>query len=131
MNNERTRRVGEQVKRTLGELIQRELRDPRVGWVTITAVNVTSDFSHATVYFTLFGEGSSVEDTLKALDHSAGFLRSRLSKSLQLRTVPLLHFKHDESVEHGSDMESLIDQVVAEDLSKHDSNHDLDQQEEQ
>lgn len=118
MDNGRTRRVGEQVKRTLGELIQRELRDPRVGWVTITAVNVTSDFSHATVYFTLFGEDSSVEETLKALDHSAGFLRSRLSKSLQLRTVPLLHFRHDESVEHGSDMESLIDKVVAEDASR-------------
>ncbi len=119
MNSERTRRVGEQIKRDLGEIIQRELRDPRVGWVTITAVQPTPDFSHATVYFTLFGEGSSVEQTLKALDHSAGFLRSRLSKSLKLRTVPLLHFKHDKSVEHGSHMEELIDQVVAEDLSRH------------
>ncbi len=119
MNNERTRRVGEQVKRALGELIQRELRDPRLGWVTITAVKVTPDFSHANVYFTLFGEDSSVENTLKALEHSAGFLRSKLSKSLKLRTVPLLHFKHDESVERGSHMESLIDQVVAEDVSRH------------
>lgn len=110
--NSRQRKVGEQVKRTLGELIQREIRDPRLGWVTITAVDITTDFSHATIYFTTFGEDSSVEDTMLALDSAAGFLRSKLSKSLKLRTVPQLHFKHDESVEYGSRMERVLEYIV-------------------
>ena len=115
----RSRRVGEQIKRGIGELIQRELRDPRLQWVTVTAVKVTPDFSHATIYFTILGEATAVDEALRGLERSAGFLRSKLGKQLKMRIVPQLHFKHDESVERGSYMETLIDQVVAEDQSHH------------
>lgn len=115
----RSRRVGEQIKRGIGELIQRELRDPRLQWVTVTAVQVTPDFSHATIYFTVLGEATAVDEVLRGLERSAGFMRTKLGKQLKMRIVPQLHFKHDESVERGSYMETLIDQVVAEDQSHH------------
>ncbi len=115
----RTRKVGEQIKRGLGELIQRELRDPRLQWVTVTAVQVTPDFSHATIYFTVLGGVKDLEQTLKGLEKSEGYMRTKLGKLLKMRIVPQLHFKHDESIERGSYMETLIDQVVAEDQAHH------------
>lgn len=115
----RSRKVGEQIKRGIGELIQRELRDPRLQWVTVTAVQVTPDFSHATLYFTVLGGVKDLEQTLKALAHSEGYMRTKLGKLLKMRIVPQLHFKYDESVERGSHMETLIDEIVAEDESKH------------
>ncbi len=119
MSSDRARKVGEQIKRGLGELIQRELRDPRLQWVTLTAVRVTPDFSHATLYFTVLGEKTGLDQTLKVLEKSEGFMRTRLGKLLKMRIVPQLHFKYDESIEHGSYMETLIDEVVAEDRSHH------------
>ena len=119
MASDRARKVGEQIKRGLGELIQRELRDPRLQWVTLTAVRVTPDFSHATLYFTVLGEKTGLDQTLKVLEKSEGFMRTRLGKLLKMRIVPQLHFKYDESIEHGSYMETLIDEVVAEDRSHH------------
>ncbi len=118
-DNGRSRRVGEQIKRGIGELIQRELRDPRLQWVTVTAVQVTPDFSHATIYFTILGDSTPVNEALQGLERSSGFLRTKLGKQLKMRIVPQLHFKHDESIERGSYMETLIDEVVAEDHSHH------------
>lgn len=115
----RARKVGEQIKRGVGELIQRELRDPRLQWVTLTAAQVTPDFSRATLYFTVLGGAEDLDQTLKALQRSEGYMRTKLGKLLKMRIVPQLHFKHDDSVERGSYMETLIDQVVAEDQSHH------------
>lgn len=115
----RSRKVGEQIKRGIGELVQRELRDPRLQWVTVTAVQVTPDFSHATIYFTVLGGAKDLDQTLKALEKSEGYMRTKLGKLLKMRIVPQLHFKHDESVERGSYMETLIDEVVAEDRAHH------------
>ncbi|MBT6880491.1 MAG: 30S ribosome-binding factor RbfA [Gammaproteobacteria bacterium] len=119
--NGRARRVGEQIKRGIGELIQRELRDPRLQWVTVTAVQVSPDFSHATIFFTVLGGVKDLQETVKTLEHSSGYLRTKLGKQLKMRIVPLLHFKYDESVERGSYMESLIENVVSEDESHHPS----------
>ncbi len=119
MSSDRARKVGEQIKRGIGELIQRELRDPRLQWVTVTAVQVTPDFSHATLYFTVLGGVEDLDQTLKALQKSEGYMRTKLGKLLKMRIVPQLHFKHDDSIERGSYMETLIDQVVAEDRSHH------------
>ncbi len=116
--NGRTQRVAEQIKRELGMLVQRELRDPRLGWVNITAVRVTADLSHANVFFTVIGENTDVEASLQTLQRSAGFLRSKISKILKARTTPQLHFQHDESVERGSYMESLLDSLAEEDQKK-------------
>lgn len=111
----RTRRVAEQIQRELAEIIRLELKDPRVGMITLTDVEVTADYSHAKVYFTIFGDEAKAASTQSALDHAAGFLRSELAHRLKFRTVPQLHFRYDTSVERGMRLSSLIDQAVASD----------------
>ncbi len=107
----RSERVNDQVQRDLSEIIRSELKDPRVGMVTITGVEVTPDYAHATVFFTLMTGKSSVEDTLFGLRKSAGFLRSELGKRIKIHQIPELHFKYDESLERGISLSALIDQA--------------------
>ena len=104
----RPQRLGDQIQRELSDLVQRELRDPRVGMITITAVDVSPDFSHAKVLFTIF-EKDKLADTVEGLRRSAGFLRSQLAKRLKLYTTPQLRFEYDESVERGDRLSRLID----------------------
>ncbi len=109
----RGRRIADQIQRELSEIIRLELKDPRVGLVTITDVEVSQDNAHAKVFVTSFGEPVQQEAALRALDHAAGFLRTTLSKRLKLRTVPQLHFLYDVSVERGMHLSRLIDDAVA------------------
>jgi len=113
----RTRRVGEQIQRELAQLIQFEVKDPRVQWVTISSVKVTRDFSHATVYFTVLGkDADEVDASVEAgLFKAAGYLRKELGHRIKLRTIPQLHFKYDDSTERGNKLVHLIDQAVASD----------------
>ena len=111
----RARRIAEQIQRELADLIRLELKDPRVGMVTLTEVEVSRDLSHAKVYFTLLGDAERVAEAGAGLGHAAGYLRSELSHRLQLRTVPELHFAHDASVENGMRLSQLIDRAVAAD----------------
>jgi ribosome-binding factor A len=104
-------RVGDQIQRDLSELIPREVKDPRVGFVTISSVQVTPDYAHATVYFTvLSGDGESSEE---GLNQAAGFLRNAIFKKLHIHTVPTLHFVFDRTTERASDMNALIAKAVA------------------
>jgi len=104
-------RVADQIQRDLAELIARELKDPRVGMVTINAVEVTPDYAHAKVFFSLL-TGDPAE-TLQGLNTAAGFLRSGLFKRLHIHTVPTLHFVFDRTTERASDMNALIAKAVA------------------
>ena len=104
-------KVADQIQRDLTELIARELKDPRVGMVTIQAVEVTPDYAHAKVYFSLL-VGDPVE-TAEALNQAAGFLRNGLFKRLHIHTVPTLHFHFDRTTERAADMNALIAQAVA------------------
>lgn len=111
-NSSRAGRIADQIQRELAELVRSELKDPRVGLVTITAVEVSADYHHARVFVTtLMGEGA-IESALEGLGHASGFLRSRLAGSLRTRTVPELHFVYDESVERGTRLSRLIDEAV-------------------
>jgi ribosome-binding factor A len=112
-NPQRLRRVADQIQRELSELLRSELKDPRVGMVTLTGVEVSPDFAHAKIFFTLLGEADSLSQTQEGLKHAAGFLRSRLGARLRLRVVPELHFHHDPSVERGVRLSQLIDAAVA------------------
>ncbi len=104
-------RVADQIQRDLAELIARELKDPRVGMVTINAVEVTPDYAHAKVYFSLLtGDPQQTQD---ALNHAAGHLRNGLFKRLHIHTVPTLHFIFDRTTERASDMNALIAKAVA------------------
>ena len=107
----RSFKVADQIQRDLTELIARELKDPRVGMVTIQAVEVTPDYAHAKIYFSLL-VGDPVETT-EALNQAAGFLRNGLFKRLQIHTVPTLHFLFDRTTERAADMNALIAQAVA------------------
>jgi len=108
----RSSRLAEQIQRDLSDLIRLEVRDPRVGLVTVTEVEVSRDLSHAKVYVTSLAGAGQAAHSIQALQHAAGFLRTRLAQGLKARTVPELHFVYDESVERGIKLSRLIDQAV-------------------
>ena len=112
---QRSRRVEEQIQRLLAELVRREVKDPRVGPVTITAVEVSRDLSHAKVYFLPFDARRSATEVGAALASAAGFLRVHLKKQLQMRHVPELHFIPDETIDRAARLSALIDAAVARD----------------
>ncbi|MBC7619277.1 MAG: 30S ribosome-binding factor RbfA [Candidatus Saccharibacteria bacterium] len=104
-------RVADQIQRDLTDLIARDLKDPRVGMVTIQAVEVTPDYAHAKVFFSLLmGDPVACE---AGLNQAAGFLRSGLFIRLHIHTVPTLHFQFDRTTEKAADMNALIAQAVA------------------
>ena len=120
----RTQRIGDQMQRELSQLIQREIKDPRVGLVTVTAVEVSRDLSNAKVFVTVMGreadDASSVEESRKVLQGAAGFLRMQLGKAMQLRTIPQLRFHYDASIRRGVELSALIERAVAEDQLRDD-----------
>ena len=113
----RTQRIADQMQRELALLIQREVRDPRVGMITVTATEVSRDLAHAKVFITLMGEATEEDIALNlaALKDAAGFLRVQLGRTMKLRSIPQLHFHYDESVRRGVHLSSLIERAVAQD----------------
>lgn len=113
---QRTDRIADQIQRELSQVLQFELKDPRVGMVTVQDVTVSRDLSYAEVYFTLLGEDAEAgHEAEKVLTGAAGFLRSRLAQSLNTRTTPKLRFHYDETPERAAGLSRLIDQARAED----------------
>lgn len=117
----RTQRVADFVRKELGQLLQFEMRDPRVGMVSITDVEVSRDLAHARVYVTVMGceDRDSASEPLAVLNKAAGFLRSQLAKVSTMRTVPHLRFYFDESIQRGEHLSSLIEQAIASDEEHH------------
>ena len=107
----RSYKEADQIQRDLAELIQRELKDPRVGMVTLQGVEVTPDYAHAKVYFSVLT--GDPEQTQEALNHAAGHLRNGLFKRLHIHTVPTLHFIYDRTQERAADMNALIAKAVS------------------
>jgi len=110
-DNPRARRLGEQIQRELTELLRRDVKDERIGNVTITAVDVTGDLRTARVYYLIFGKDGPDPKVQRGLESAAGFLRNALSKSLMIRYTPTLSFELDTSIEHGVRLAQLIDSV--------------------
>ncbi len=113
MGTARLARIADQVQRELAELIRLELRDPRVRLVTITAVELSRDQSHAKVFFTTLGSAEEAKACAEGLSRAAGFLRAGLAHRLSTRSVPELHFAYDESIERGVKLSRLIDEALA------------------
>ncbi len=111
----RSQRVAEQIRRELAELIRLEVKDPRVGFITLTDVEITPDYAHAKVFFTSMRGEEGLDEILVGLRRASGFLRRELGKRVRIHTLPELHFQYDSSVERGSRMSQLIDEVVRED----------------
>jgi ribosome-binding factor A len=107
-------RVADQIQKDLAELIAFELKDPRVGMVTLSEVQLTPDYAHAKVFFTTFKDDpETIKQTLQGLQKAAGFLRNELGKRLHIHTLPQLHFVHDTSTMRGMALSALIDQANA------------------
>ena len=112
----RGQRISDLIQRELSLIIQKEMRDPRVGMVTINEVKVSRDLSYANIYVTFMGlEDDSVEQGLDTLNHAGGYLRSQLSAVLNTRTTPKLRFFYDETVVSGREISNLIDQAIKRD----------------
>jgi len=107
-------RVADQIQKDLSELIAFELKDPRVGMITISEVQLTPDYAHAKIYFTLLKDSpEEVKQTLEGLSKAAGYLRNQLGKRLHIHTLPQLHFLHDISTRRGLELSALIDEANA------------------
>ncbi len=111
----RTHRVGDQLQRELAQIIQHEISDPRVGMVTVSAVQLSRDFAHAKVFITVLEDGKDVATSVKVLNKAAGFLRRELARRTLMRVTPQLRFIYDPTVKHGSELSALIDSAVASD----------------
>ena len=113
--SQRAQRIGDQIQRELADLLRNEVKDPRVGRVTITSVDVTADLAHATVRFTHLAGKEHAAEAVAALGRTAGFLRSALARRLDLYSVPQLGFSYDDSIESGMRLSQLIDDAIAAD----------------
>ena len=107
----RPQRLGDLIQREVSDLIRLELRDPRVGMITITSVDVSPDITHAKIFFTML-DREKLPETLEGLSRSAGFLRAQLAKRIKMYTTPELRFVYDESVERGDLLSRLIDSAL-------------------
>ena len=106
-------RVSEQIRRELAELIRTELKDPRVGMVSITDVEVSADYAHAKVFFSSMAGREHLSSVLTGLQKAAGFLRRELGRRITIHSTPQLHFVFDESLERGADLSRLIEEAVS------------------
>jgi len=106
-------RIAEQIRRELAELIRTEVRDPRIGMVSLTEVQVSPDYAHAKVFFSTLALRDQLADVQSGLQHASGFLRSELGKRISIHMTPQLHFIFDESLERGAQLSKLINEAVA------------------
>lgn len=109
--NLRANRVGEQMKKELSEIIGRKIKDPRIGFVTVTDVQVTGDLQQATIFISVLGNEDQMEDTLKGLSKAKGFIRSEIGKRIRLRKTPEIIFEFDESISYGNKIESILKEL--------------------
>lgn len=110
---ERMRRVNESLRQVLSEALL-ELKDPRIGFVTVTGVRASQDLRQATVYVSVFGGEKKRSSSMAGLDRAHGVLQARISRELRMKRTPLLTFEYDHAVEHGVRMSKLIDELAPE-----------------
>lgn len=104
----RSNRVAEQMKKEITEIIARKIKDPRVGFITVTEVAVTGDLQQATVYITSLGNDRERAETLQALEKASGFIRSEVGSRIRLRRTPELAFEFDTAIEYGNKIDALL-----------------------
>ena len=109
------RRVNEAVREVVSNHIAGDLKDPRIGFVTVTGVDTSPDLRHARVYVSVLGDESQREEAFEGLASAAGFLQSQVGAELRMKRTPTLEFLHDPSIDHGMRMERLISEVPDDD----------------
>lgn len=108
-------RVGDQIKKEVSQIVQRDLRDPGIGFVTITEVEVSPDLKHALVYYSVLGTEEQKERSDSALRRAAGFVQQQIGQRIRMKYLPVLEFKYDQSAEYGDKIDRLLDQIHRED----------------
>lgn len=114
MERLRTSRVAEQMKKELGEIVNQKLKDPRIGFVTITDVSLTNDLSQATVYVSVLGNEDEKVQTLEGLQKATGFIRSEIGRRIRIRKVPEITFSFDDAHEYGNRIDSILQKLKQE-----------------
>jgi ribosome-binding factor A len=114
MSTGRMRRVDEAIRQVIGDALASDLKDPRVGFVTVTDVKTSSDLSHARVYVSVFGDDEVRADTMAGLRHAHGYLQKRVAGELKLKRTPTLEFSYDDTSERAMRLDALIDEVSGE-----------------
>ncbi|MCH1623741.1 30S ribosome-binding factor RbfA [Fredinandcohnia quinoae] len=107
----RPNRVGEQMKKELSDIIGRKIKDPRIGFVTVTDVHVTGDLQQAKVFISVLGDEEQRENTLKGLAKAKGYIRSEIGQRIRLRKIPEIQFEFDESIDYGNRIETIIHEI--------------------
>jgi ribosome-binding factor A len=107
----RANRVGEQMKKELGDIIGRKIKDPRIGFVTVTDVQVSGDLQLAKVYISVLGDEEQRQNTLKGLAKAKGFIRSEIGQRIRLRKTPEIAFEFDESIDYGNRITTLLHEL--------------------
>lgn len=115
MSDYRPKRVGDRIREELAELLMSEMKDPRVGFATVTEVRMSPDLRHARVFVSIYGDDEEREAGMEALKHAQGYLRSAIGRRVRLRHVPELHFELDETLDRSERIEELLEQVRPED----------------
>ncbi|MBE3569321.1 MAG: 30S ribosome-binding factor RbfA [Bacillales bacterium] len=116
--NLRANRVAEQMKKELSDIIGRKIKDPRIGFVTVTDVQLTGDLQQAKVFISVLGDEKQKKDTLKALAKAKGFIRSEIGQRIRLRKTPDLFFEFDESIDYGNRIETLLKEITSSDSNQ-------------
>ncbi|EGW40444.1 MULTISPECIES: 30S ribosome-binding factor RbfA [unclassified Desulfosporosinus] len=124
MSKHRPNRLSETLKEEISQLILVELKDPRIGFVTVTSVDVANDLAHAKVYISVLGSEDEGKASLDTLNRAAGFLRTEIGKRLRLRHVPSIVFVYDPSIQHGAHIAKLLRDVSVSDDSSKDESHE-------
>lgn len=114
MAKHRSNRLAESLKQEISQMIREELKDPRIGFATVTSIEVADDLSHAKVYVSVLGDEQKAKETIAALKGATGFVRSEIGKRIRLRHVPEIVFKYDNSIEYGAHITRLLRDVQME-----------------
>lgn len=123
MAKHRASRLGETLKEEISQMIREELKDPRIGFVTVTSVEVAEDLGHAKVFVSVLGDSQQSKESLEALNRAAGFIRNEIGRRIRLRYTPEITFKYDSSIEHGAHIAELLREVHTEKTEDEDDSH--------
>lgn len=114
---QRCQRIGDQLRGEISNMILKEIKDPRIGFVTVMDVEVAPDLSNATVFFTVYGSAKEREDTLAGLQSTASYMRREMGRRLHLKRIPVLHFRYDSTTDKGEHLEGIFSQIKNEEGS--------------
>ena len=124
MAKHRASRLGETLKEEISLMIREDLKDPRIGFVTVTSVEVADDLGHAKVFISVLGDEQTSKDSMEALKRASGYVRSEIGKRIRLRHVPEIVFKYDSSIQHGAHIAELLREVHTEEAEDEEDSHD-------